>query len=98
MNLDSAFTVYCFNYAEWAAQNVTFQWAGEEALHTFVAETCQFAVAPYNKYVLNYVAIPAQGKVVLDAATLAAFADKVDDAGYLYIRFLTEKEGTLTIK
>lgn len=98
LNLDSAFTVYCFNYAEWAAQNVTFQWAGEEALHTFVAETCQFAVAPYNKYVVNYVAIPAQGKLVLDAATLAAFADKVDDAGYLYIRFLTEKEGTLTIK
>lgn len=98
LNLDSAFTVYCFNYAKWAVQNVTFQWAGEEALHTFVAETCQFAVAPYNKYVLNYVAIPAQGKLVLDAATLAAFADKVDDAGYLYIRFLTEKEGTLTIK
>ena len=98
VNLDSAFTVYCINYAEWVNKNITFRWSGEESLHTFVAETCQFAVAPYNKYVVNYITIPANGELVLDAAKLSEFADKVDDAGYLYIRFLTEKEGFLIVE
>ena len=98
VNLDSAFTVYCINYAEWVNKNITFRWSGEESLHTFVAETCQFAVAPYNKYVVNYITIPANGELVLDAAKLSEFADKVDDAGYLYIRFLTGKEGKLTVE
>lgn len=98
VNLDSAFTVYCINYAEWVNKNITFRWSGEESLHTFVAETCQFAVAPYNKYVVNYITIPANGELVLDANRLSEFADKVDDAGYLYIRFLTEKEGKLTVE
>ena len=98
LNLDSAFTVYCINYAELVNKNVTFRWSGEESLHTFIAETCQFAVAPYNKYVVNYIAIPASGELVLDAETLAKFADKVDDAGYLYVRFLTEKQGTITVQ
>lgn len=93
VNLDSAFTVYCINYAEWAAQGATLQWTGAEALHTFVAETCQFAVAPYNKYVHLY--LPITTETALDMNALAPY---VDDAGYLYIRFLTEKEGVLTVK
>lgn len=97
LNLDSAFTVYRINYAEWVAQNVTFRWSGETDLHTFIAETCQFAVAPYNKYVVDYIAIPTNGEFVLDVATLSAFAGKVDEDGYLYIRFLTEKEGNLSV-
>ena len=93
LNLNNAFTVYCINYAEWAAQGVTLQWTGEEPLHTFVAETCQFAVAPYNKFVHLY--LPITAETALDMNALAPY---VDDAGYLYIRFLTEKEGVLTIK
>ena len=98
LNLDSAFTVYCINYAEWVAQDRKLAWSGSESLHTFIAETCQFAVAPYSKYVVNYVVVPATDEYLLDVATLKQFADKVDDAGYLYIRFLTEKEGKLTVE
>lgn len=93
LNLNNAFTVYCINYAEWAASGATLQWTGEEPLHTFVAETCQFAVAPYNKFVHLY--LPITAETALDMNALAPYAD---DAGYLYIRFLTEKEGVLTIK
>ena len=97
LNLDSAFTIYRINYAEWVAKDNKLAWSGSEPLHTFVAETCQFAVAPYNKYVVNYVVVPAAGEYVLDVATLTQYADKVDEDGYLYIRFLTEKEGTLSV-
>ena len=98
LNLDSAFTVYRINYSEWVATGATLTWHGTEPLHTFVAETCEFAVAPYNKYVHAYVSVPAEGSAVLDAAKLAEMAAYVDDAGYLYIRFLTEKEGVLEVK
>lgn len=91
LNLNSAFIVYCINYAEWAAQGVKLQWNGVEPLHTFVAETCEYALAPYNKYVHAY--LPITTEAVLDMNALAPY---VDDAGYLYVRFLTEKEGVLT--
>ncbi len=97
LNLNSAFTIYRINYAEWVAQDTKLAWAGESPLHTFVAETCEFAVAPYNRYVVNYVVVPSNGEYVLDVATLTQYADKVDADGYLYIRFLTEKEGTLSV-
>lgn len=97
LNLNSAFTIYRINYAEWVAKDNKLAWSCESPLHTFVAETCEFAVAPYNKYVVNYVVVPSNGEYVLDVATLTQYADKVDADGYLYIRFLTEKEGTLSV-
>ena len=98
LNLDSAFTVYRINYSEWAATGATLTWSGTEPLHTFVAETCEFYVAPYNKYVHAYVEVPAEGVLVLDKAMLTDLAAYVDEDGYLYIRFLTEKEGVLEVK
>ena len=95
INLDSAFTVYAIDYATWMAQPVTLVWTGAEALHTFVAETCVFPLAPYNKYVHAYVPVPAQGDSVLDMEALAPY---VDEDGYLYVRFLTEFEGVLTVE
>lgn len=98
LNLDSAFTVYRIKYNDWVATGATLTWSGTESLHTFVAETCEFNVAPYNKYVHAYVSIPAEGVIVLDKASLAELAAYVDENGYLYIRFLTEKEGVLEVK
>ena len=98
LNLDSAFTVYRIKYAEFAAQDRTLTWTGAEPLHTFVAEICTFAVAPYNKYVHVYAPVPAQGETLWTMAQLADLAAFVDEDGYLYIRFLTEKEGVLTVK
>lgn len=96
LNLDSAFTIYRIEYAAWKEQGMSLSWTGTTDLHTFVAETCTFAVAPYNKYVHVYV--PVQGEHTLDAAAMAELVEYVDEDGYLYIRFLTEKEGVLTVK
>ena len=98
LNLDSAFTVYRINYNDWVNNGITLTWNGTEPLYTFVAETCEFAVAPYNKFVHAYLSVPAEGVAVLDTAKLAEMATYVDEDGYLYIRFLTEKEGTLEVK
>jgi hypothetical protein len=96
LNLDIAFTIYRIEYAAWKDKGISLSWTGTTDLHTFVAETCTFAVAPYNKYVHVYV--PVQGEHTLDAAAMADLAEYVDENGYLYIRFLTEKEGVLEVK
>ena len=98
LNLDSAFTVYRIDYKAWLKSGATLTWNGAEALHTFVAETCAFALAPYNRYVLAYIPVPAQGDIVLDTAQLAAMEEYVSEDGFLYIRFLTKEEGVLEVK
>ena len=96
LNLDSAFTIYRIEYAAWKDKGISFSWTGTTDLHTFVAETCTFAVAPHNKFVHVYV--PVLGENKLDAAAMAELAAYVDEDGFLYIRFLTENEGVLTVK
>ena len=98
LNLDSAFTVYRIDYKAWLKSGATLAWNGAEPLHTFVAETCAFALAPHNRYVLAYIPVPAQGNIVLDAIQLAAMEEYVSEDGFLYIRFLTKEEGVLEVK
>ena len=43
-----------------------------------------------------YEEVPSQGNVVLNKDILFSLAGKVDEDGYLYVRFLTEFEGVLT--
>lgn len=98
LNLDSAFTVYSVKFSAFAQAGASLTWTGAEPLHMFIAETCTFAVAPYNKYVHVYVPVPAQGEYSITPVAMAALAEFVDEDGYLYLRFLTEKEGVLTVE
>ena len=45
-----------------------------------------------------YVPVSAQGETLWTAAQWADLATFVDEDGYLYLRFLTEKEGVLTVE
>lgn len=96
INLQSAFIIYRIDYQAWLEKGVSLTWTGDETLYTFVAETCTFALAQYNKYVARYEEVPSQGNVVLNKDILSSLAGKVDEDGYLYVRFLTEFEGVLT--
>ena len=96
IDLDGALNVYRIDYEAWLASGVNLVWTGKEALHTFVAKDCEFAVAIYHKDVVNYTEVPAEGNVILSKDILAPLAQYVDADGYLYVRFLTEKEGVLT--
>ena len=98
LNLASVHTIYRINYAEWQAAGATLAWEGTSPLHTFLAGTCTFPVAPHNRYVLDYEAVLPAGEKVMAADWLARMAQYVDEDGYLYIRFLTEFEGTLRVK
>jgi len=96
MNLEGALTIYRIDYDAWVANGVNLVWSGSEALHTFVALDCDFAVAVHHKDVVRYEEVPAQGNVVLSKEILSGLSQYVDADGYLYVRFLTEFEGVLT--
>lgn len=98
LDLASVHTIYRINYAEWHAAGATLAWEGTSPLHTFLASTCTFPVAPHNRYVLDYEAVLPAGEKVMAADWLARMAQYVDEDGYLYIRFLTEFEGELIVK
>lgn len=92
MNLDGALDVYRIDYQDWAAQTIQIQWTGIEPLHLFIAKDCDYAVAKYHRDVVLYEAITSS--TTLDMVQLKQFTDQ---DGYLYVRFLTEFEGELTI-
>ena len=92
MNLEGALDVYRVDYQDWAAQTIQIQWTGTELLHLFIAKDCDFAVAKYYKDVVLYEAITSA--TTLDIVQLKQFTDQ---DGYLYVRFLTEFEGELSI-
>ncbi len=92
MNLEGVFDVYRIDCQDWAAQTIQIQWTGTEPLHLFIAKDCDYAVAKYHRDVVHYEAITSA--TTLDIAQWQQYADQ---DGYLYVRFLTEFEGELTI-
>ena len=98
INLQNAVAIYRIDYQAWVASGVNLVWSGAAPLHTFVAKDCEFAVAIYHRDVVNYAEVPAEGNVVLSQSILSGLEQYVDADGYLYVRFLTEFEGQLTIE
>ena len=98
LNLASAFKVYSMDYLAWVAQDVTLNWGGSTPLYVFIAKTKDFALTPYNRYVIHYEEIAAGGSWVLTKEQMASWAAHADADGQIYVRFLTEFEGELTVK
>ena len=98
LNLASAFKVYSMDYLAWVAQDVTLNWGGSTPLYVFIAKTKDFALTPYNRYVIHYEEIAAGGSWVLTKEQMASWAAHADADGQIYVRFLTEFEGELIVK
>ena len=98
LNLASAFKVYSMDHLAWVAQDVTLNWGGSTPLYVFIAKSKDFALTPYNRYVIHYEEIAAGGSWVLTKEQMASWAAHADADGQLYVRFLTEFEGTLRVK
>lgn len=98
LNLASAFKVYSMDHLAWVAQDVTLNWGGSTPLYVFIAKSKDFALTPYNRYVIHYEEIVAGGSWVLTKEQMASWAAHADADGQIYVRFLTEFEGELIVK
>lgn len=98
LNLASAFKVYSMDHLSWVAQDVTLNWGGSTPLYVFIAKSKDFALTPYNRYVIHYEEIAAGGSWVLTKEQMASWTAHADADGQIYVRFLTEFEGELIVK
>ena len=96
INYPLATQVYGMEYLSWQAGDVTLAWSGATPLYVFIAKVADFAVAVHHKNVVKFIEVPAEGSVVLPKSEVQALNRYATEEGYLYVRFLTEKEGVLT--
>jgi len=96
INYPLATQVYGIEYLSWQTGDVTLAWSGATPLYVFIAKVADFAVAVHHKNVVKFIEVPAEGSVVLPKSELQALNRYATEEGYLYVRFLTEKEGVLT--
>ena len=96
-------TAYRINYAEWSVRDVKIYWKSIGDMKAYLADTCGgFTLRPTNEHVLLYneYVINRNGTtdtLTITAEEMKAFADRVDENGYLYFRFNSNSYGDLLV-
>lgn len=88
--------IYRINYADFAGYDLTIEWSGTVSLPTYISDVCSYTLSSTNIHVLKYTSIARKGSVKIDAATVDSWASRVDEDGFLYVRFDPTKQGTVT--
>lgn len=89
---------YRFYYRDWAGGDMTFQWnTNASTCPTFIGDNCTFTANKYDEHVLKNQTIAKKGTWTLSAADVAKWENKVDEDGYLYIRFNPTSAGQMVI-
>ena len=89
---------YRFYYREWAGGDMTFKWlSNSSTCPTFIGDNCTFTANKYDEHVIKNQTIAKKGTWTLSAADVAKWESKVDEDGYLYIRFNPGSAGQMVI-
>lgn len=89
---------YRFYYREWKGGDMKFTWKNNTVnCPAFIGDTCSFAANKNDSHVVDNKAITKNGSWTILAADLAEYEDRVDEDGFLYIRFNPQAAGTMTI-
>ena len=83
----SSNTIFRLRYADWVGYDITIEWDGNVTLPTYISDTCSYTLSSNNSHVLKYAAIKSGGTFDISAATIDTWASRVDEDGYLYVRF-----------
>ena len=89
---------YRFYYNEWKGGNMTFRWSDASGTcPIFIGDNCTFPTTKNNVHVIDNKTIAKNGTWVINADDLADHAERVDEDGYLYVRFNPGAQGTMTV-
>lgn len=92
---------YRFYYREWAGGNMKFKWMNSSGnCPTYIGKNCTFAASSDVDDVLWSKTVANNGNRTISATgtnSVASWADKVDEEGFLYIRFNPGYFGTMEI-
>ncbi len=92
----SSNTIYRMRYVDWDGYDITISWSARSYLPTYIADDCSFTLAQNNSHVLQYANVNPKGSFTISAETVASWASRVDNEGYLYVRFNPTNQGSVT--
>ncbi len=97
----NASNIYRVDFAQWSKRDVTFSWKAKGNMKSYFAETCEFALQPTDEHVVLYheFVVGSEGGDIftITAEEMNKFADRVDEDGYLYVRFYANTPGSLLV-
>lgn len=89
-------TIYRLRYDDWKDYDMTLKWEGYSTLPTYFADACEFTLSSSNQHVMTYKNIKARGSYVATPSIMAAWASKVGEDGFVYVRFNPTNEDYAT--
>ena len=92
----SSSTMYRLVYDDIKGADLKIKWAGSRRLNTYIGDTCIFAASSTDAHVIYEKAFPRAATITVDAATVASWANSVDEEGYLYVRFTPQTTNEVT--
>ena len=89
---------YRLRYTDYQGYDLTIKWTGSSFLEAYIGDTCQFAFSTSNKHVVTNKDIDRKSSVVIPAATVDTWANRVDEDGCLYVRLSISGNGNITFQ
>lgn len=88
--------MFRIDYTKWMQQDVTFAWQGEEAVHIFLGDTCEFPTSGSNRHVLDYQSMTSGTTITYSAEMIKMAEYGKDKNGFLYVQLYSINDGMLT--
>ena len=90
---------YRFYYNDWKNGDMTFKGTfNASTCPVYIGDTCFFAASTNAHVITTFTLAKGTNKTKkLTAETINGWADRVDDEGYIYIRFNADRAGNMTI-
>ena len=76
---------------------MTINWEGSSRIYIYFGDTCTFAMSKTNEHVVHYVYLGSADTYDISAETIDTWKDRVDEYGYLYVRFNPNNAGYMTL-
>ena len=91
-------TIYRVRYADFSGYPLTIKWNSSDRTMIYIAETCDFSITTNNEaLLLNPAPSIAKGsELLLEAAEVDAWASRIAEDGYFYVRLDAKRAGEIT--
>jgi hypothetical protein len=90
--------IYRLRYTDFEGYDLTVKWESTNRLPIYIARTCDFSLTTNNSALLLRPApsIARNSSLTIEASKVDAWASRIDDDGYFYVRFNPNNPGTVT--
>ncbi len=85
---ESGQVYYRIYYASWRGGDVTFQWKStQNGCTVYIGDNCSFAPSSTDEHVVIWKSLSKNSRWTIPASTIEEWGERVDEEGYLYVRF-----------